>query len=74
MHTLLLDDESLFLSTAQVSRVLARSTRTLRNWRVEGRGPLAVRLEGRWAYPRAGVNAYLDGLSAQAQHEAEGYV
>jgi Helix-turn-helix domain len=62
---LALDDVPLFLSVAEVSRLLRRHPRTLRNWRVEQRGPRAVRLEGYWAYPRADFEAYLSSLTAE---------
>jgi hypothetical protein len=67
---LVLDDAPLFLTVAEVSRLLRRHPRTLRNWRVEQRGPRAVRLEGYWAYPRSDFEAYLDSLTAQARESS----
>lgn len=64
--TTILDDASLFLSTAEVARLLGRHPRTLRNWRDEGKGPLAVRLGYKWAYRRADIDAYLDSLAETA--------
>ncbi len=58
--------EADFLSVGEVAHLLGRHPRTLRNWRVEQRGPRAVRLEGYWAYPRADFEAYLSSLTAQA--------
>ena len=67
MTTSLLNDASLFLSTGELARLLGRHPRTLRNWRDEGKGPVAVRLGYKWAYRRQDIDAYLDELMAQAR-------
>jgi predicted DNA-binding transcriptional regulator AlpA len=69
--------EADFLSVKDVARLLGRHPRTLREWRVKGRGPLAVRLGGLWAYPRSDFDTYLQSLTAEtagqpARIEAEG--
>jgi Helix-turn-helix domain len=56
-----------FLTTGEVAQLLRRHPRTLRNWRDEGKGPLAIPLGHKWAYRRADIEAYLDGLVAQAR-------
>jgi hypothetical protein len=71
MTTSLLNDASLFLSTGELARLLGRHPRTLRNWRDEGKGPVAVRLGYKWAYPRSSVADYIDGLVAQAAQAAQ---
>jgi hypothetical protein len=68
---LVLDDAPLFLSVSQVSQALGRHPRTLRNWRLEGTGPIAIKIGARWAYPRAEVESYLAGLMAQARESSE---
>lgn len=57
--------EADFLSVKDVARLLGRHPRTLRDWRVKGCGPRVIRLGYKWAYPRAEVDAYLDGLTAE---------
>jgi hypothetical protein len=69
MTTLL--DDALFLSTAEVARALGRHPRTLRNWRVENTGPIAVKIGHKWAYPRSSVADYIDGLVAGAAQARE---
>jgi hypothetical protein len=68
---LVLDDAPLFLSAAEVARLLGRHPRTLRNWRVEGKGPHAVRLGHFWAYPRADFDEYLRILVEQAEEQCQ---
>jgi excisionase family DNA binding protein len=65
MTTSLLNDAPLFLTTGEVARLLGRHPRTLRNWRDEGKGPVAVRLGYKWAYRRQDIDAYLDSLTAE---------
>jgi Helix-turn-helix domain len=59
--------ETDLLTTGEVAQLLRRHPRTLRNWRDEGVGPLAIPVGHLWAYRRADVDAYLDGLVAQAR-------
>jgi hypothetical protein len=66
MTTSLLNSAPLFLSTGELARLLGRHPRTLRNWRDEGKGPLAVRLGYKWAYRRQDIDAYLDSLAGTA--------
>jgi hypothetical protein len=65
MTASLLNDAPLFLSTGELARLLGRHPRTLRNWRDEGKGPVAVRLGYKWAYRRQDIDAYLDSLTAK---------
>lgn len=59
------------LSAAEAARLLRRHPRTLRNWRDEGRGPLAIRLGYKWAYPRVEIDAYLSDLMTQAREHRQ---
>jgi hypothetical protein len=49
------------LSAAQAAEVLGRSTVTLERWRMQSRGPRAVRLNGRYHYDVASIAEYLEG-------------
>lgn len=55
-------DPPAMLTSKQVAELLSVSDKTLRNWRVEGRGPRFIRLSakgGTVRYPRHEVDAYL---------------
>lgn len=56
-----------FLTTGEVAQLLRRHPRTLRNWRDEGRGPLAIPVGHKWMYRRVDLDDYVAGLVAQAR-------
>ena len=55
-----------FLTQAEVAEMLHRTPRTLKAWAYEGSGPLAMKLEGRWLYPRSDFDAYLRAAREEA--------
>jgi len=57
------------MTPAELSAYLHREERVLQVWRVEGRGPRFVKVEGRVLYRRADVVAYLEGQTRQSTTE-----
>ena len=54
------------LTTDETARVLGLSPKTLRNWRLRGEGPTAVKLGSAVRYPRSTIDSYIAGLMAVA--------
>ncbi|MGY1823757.1 helix-turn-helix transcriptional regulator [Geodermatophilus sp. SYSU D00079] len=51
--------ENTFLSTTQLATELGLTPGTLRNWRVNGRGPKGARIGGHVRYRRADIDAWI---------------
>jgi hypothetical protein len=56
---------------SELARFLACSPRTLHAWRVAGKPPQAVRLNGAWHYPIAAVAAFLSADSGKTRKSPE---
>ncbi|MEZ9133069.1 hypothetical protein BCS96_13690 [Vibrio breoganii] len=52
-------ENQIYLSRKEVARILNRAYGTLANWATEGRGPKALKIEGRVCYATADLKAYL---------------
>lgn len=57
---MIVDTQLELLTNEQVAALLKRSPKTLRNWRLEGRGPRPTKVNGRFVgYRRSDVEAWL---------------
>jgi excisionase family DNA binding protein len=59
-----------YLSERQVAEALNLSVRTLQRWRLEGRGPLFVRIGRAVRYPQSEIEKFLKSMLRQSTSDA----
>ena len=59
-----------YLSERQVAEALNLSVRTLQHWRLEGRGPLFVRIGRAVRYPQGEIEKFLKSMLRQSTSDA----
>lgn len=59
-----------YLTSPQLAAVLDVHEMTLSRWRKVGMGPEWIKVGGRFRYPRAGVQRWIEQTTTRGEHDA----